>query len=557
MPRSRRFLRAGWLASVGGVLWLSGLPAGASEIFVSQRTAAIEYAREGRCEVALEIFTTIQAEFPNDALVAQLTGECALRAQRFRLAEEALGRARSLDPETPEVDLHLAIAHFHQGEIDEAAAALGRAAAADSDQPEFLLYSGLIALERSEFVTAASALGAASRVGGRSMEPMASFFSATALAELARVDEAQAALDRVIAEFPETAWSDRAARAKEDLEAQAVDDFHYWTLFELGFEHDDNVVLRGNGVPLPNEISGQSDQRGFWAVDSGVLVDLDELWRIGGLLRYGGTSYADLSEFDSQALGSTIWLDRLLDETGTSLRLEYDLDGVWVNQDPFVVAHLGTISYYKPWEDFGSSVVSGSYEHRQYYYPRFQVQDVVADPDPTVACPPSESLCGPAGINERTRTDRTGDAATVSLLHLLPFEFENPIASGLYVSGEYLYHRYWARGAEYDHQRHQVEIEAGATLPFDVFLKVGGRFAYSSYDNNSVFPDPPVPRIYTLPSRQRRDRESGVWVEMSKALMENITLGAYFRRIRNRSNTEVFDYDQNAVGASLRVALGG
>ena len=94
-------------------------------------------------------------------------------------------------------------------------------------------------------------------------------------------------------------------------------------------------------------------------------------------------------------------------------------------------------------------------------------------------------------------------------------------------------------------------------MPFEVALRVGGRFAYVPYDNNSVFPDSPVPRIYTLPSRQRREREVGIWVRAERELLEHVTLSAHFRRTRNFSNTEVFDYDRNVVGLSIRVALGG
>ena len=41
-----------------------------------------------------------------------------------------------------------------------------------------------------------------------------------------------------------------------------------------GVEYDDNVVLRGRGVPLPSDISDESDVAGVWTANAGV-----ELWK--------------------------------------------------------------------------------------------------------------------------------------------------------------------------------------------------------------------------------------------------------------------------------------
>ena len=522
----------------------------------SRRSRAIGLAEEGRCPAALEIFLELRAGAPGDPRVEQLTGECALRLQQFRLAEEALGQARAAAPETPLVDLHLAMAHFHQGEVDAAEAALGNVGAADHQEPEFLLYSGLVAMERRNFEEAAVLLEQAVNLGPTAPEPVASFYLARALAEVDRPEASDAAFARIVRDYPGTEWANQAAQARAAADAPPEKTFQYWASGELGFEHDDNVLLRGFSVvdtprdPAANQRDrGQSDQRGYWFFDAGGLVDLTDEWRVGGLIRLSGTDHLEQSTFDSNTPGATVWVDRVLNASGLSARAQYDFDQTWVDKDPFLRTHLFTGSLFQPWEGWGYSAVSLAYERNDFGYQRFDVQD--ANP-----CPAAALLCGPVGINEEERTNRDGDGITARLFHSLPIEFESAFVSGFSLSGEYLYHRYWARGAEYDHQRHQIEVEMAAVLPLEIGLSVGGRYAYVPYDNNSIFPDPPVARIYTLPSRRRREQETGVWVRLERDLIENLTLAAHYRRTRNRSNTEVFDYDRNIFGLSLRFAIG-
>ncbi|MBC8186777.1 MAG: tetratricopeptide repeat protein, partial [Proteobacteria bacterium] len=143
------------------------LHAEATDAEQNRRTIAMGLAREGRCEVALPLLETAQSASPTDAEIAQLIGECAIRLQRFDLATKALDAARRLDPETPKVDLHLAIAHFHQGNPDRAAQALARAKATDGAQPEFLLYAGLVALSRADYAEAIQHFVPASKVRDR------------------------------------------------------------------------------------------------------------------------------------------------------------------------------------------------------------------------------------------------------------------------------------------------------------------------------------------------------------------------------------------------------
>ncbi len=545
------------LALVGGLL-----PPTSAVASDPVRARALELARDGRCEVALVELDRLRGPGVRDAEVERLTGECALRLELFGLAVAALERARSLDPESPDVELHLAIAYYHQGEVDAAEVALRRAAARDADAPTVLLYSGLIAFEREDWELAAARLEAASESGDPSPEPMASFYRGRALAALDRVEDADASFERVEIGFAGTAWAEQAERARRELrEAREV---QLWASAEVGFEYDDNVLLRGRDVQQPTEISGKDDERGVWFLEGGAEKDFGNGFRGGGQARYGGSAHEELQDFDTHAPGATLWLDRALGRGGTATRLQYDFDAAWIDEDPYLQSHLVTVSLFQPWGASGVTLGELIYGHDDYDFELFDIVDGPGTPgapcpiDPATGNPFED--CGPLGLDEKDATNRTGDGLGFRLTHSLPLPVEIPFVGAPSLRGALLFQRYWADGSEYDNRRHQIEIEAGAVLPFELSLRVGGSFAYVAYDNRTSFPDPsnnPSGRQYALQARQRRERETGVWIELDRPIREHVIVSARFRRTRNRSNAEVFDYDQNEVGFSVRVALGG
>jgi len=377
--------------------------------------------------------------------------------------------------------------------------------------------------------------------------------------------EAEAAFDHVMREFPNTSWAAEALLAREKMQEESEASF--WASAEIGFEHDDNVLLRGRGVGLPTEISGQSDQRGFWYVDVGTSTELAIGWNAGVILRYGGSEHHDLDDFDTHAPGGTLWLDRALGDDGDSLRLQYDLDAAIIDNDPFLLSHLVTASFFHAWDDWGHTIVAASATRNDYDYDRFAVPDGInaatacdGSPLPVPpAPPPTGPPCSPPGVEEKRETNRTGFGAGASIVQHLPVPFDIVVAKNGWLEGGYAYQRYWANGEEYDLQRHQVSLEAGLELPLSVMLRVGGRYARVLYDSPTIFPDPErvlAGRQYPLGNRKRRETETGVWVILERQLIESMVLSASYRRTRNRSNAEVFDYDRNVFGLSLKVSFG-
>ena len=555
-----------WFALLTGI-WFAVLCtfgaslAMAAEAATDKRELAIGLAQEGRCGAAIPLLIAVQASSPKDGVVARLIGECEIRRQRFDLAAPSLENARELDPAGPKVDLHLAIAYFHLGDLDRSEEALARAEAAGTNEPELLLYGGLLSLSRADYESAIPTLSAASQLQDRPVEPMASFYLGRAFRNNKNREQAEAAFDRVIRDAPGTTWADEAQRAIDQLHDES--EIKVWTALELGFEHDDNALLLGRGVARPSEISDQADQRGFWFVDAGALLLRTDNWNGGVALRYGGSRHADLTTFDAQAVGGTVWLDRGLPAIGSTLRIEANFDATWIDADPFLVSNRWKVLVHTPWES-GAYTTTSAMVHVEDY--RYDTDTSTTLKEPAVAggmCATSSNgeLCSPLGVDEEEARNQDGTGFIGTLLHREPIPFEASWLASPWIEGEYLYGYYKSEGSDYQHQRHQVELAVGAELPFQINLTVVGRYAYLPYANRSTFPDPgdtlnadTVP--YILDNSNRRDQETSIHVRLERAFGEHVLVSTRWTRTRNHSTADVFDYTRDLFGLSVRVGFG-
>ncbi|MFO0688457.1 MAG: tetratricopeptide repeat protein [Myxococcota bacterium] len=530
----------------------------------SGRDLGLSLARDGRCEAALEVLEPLHGGPARDAEVERLVGECALRVKRFELAIDALEAARQLDPQAAGLDLRLAEAYYHAGRLGDAEDALERSAPRDGSRPEHLLYSGLVAFDRGNTARAIDRLEAAVATRDPGIEPLASFQLARAKARADDGDGARAGFNRVVEGWSGTAWADQAARALTALDEKSKRPV--WASAELGFEADDNALIRGRGVGRPNEVSGQSDVRGYWFVDTGALWLKSGSWSSGTALRYGGSENRRIERFNTHAPGATLWLDRALAWQGSALRLQYDVDAAWIGadtrgDDPFLVSHLWSTSLFKPWSSGGATTsLTASLGLDDYGYRRRGL--AVADVGQP-GCQP----CSPAGVDEVGATNRDGFGPIVSLVHRQPLP-EPPIDGFLmpWIEGGYRYQLYVSQGREYDHQRHQIELAAGVRLPLAVDFSIRGRYAYVPYANASVFPDPKdelaavnagPDTAYFLDASARREQETSVRIALQRAFGRHVLVSARWSRTRNRSTADVFDYTRDLVGLSVRVGWGG
>lgn len=532
-------------------------------------------AAEDRCEEALPTLARARAAAPGDARAAHLAGQCQLRLRRFEDAIASLEQAKRLDPELPDLDLHLAIARFHTRDLDGAEAALAEARRRTPDRAEAELYHGLLLLERGDDAGAAAALERARQRDRAAVEPIASYY--TGLAWMGAADQARGrtALERVREEMPASSWAQAAERLlsgmggvrglhdRRDLEARhqserplgSLAGLHRelpWLVMSLGVEHDDNVVLRGSGVEIPQEISDEDDARMILTLQAGRELVRRGNWAAGAFGAYYGSAHQDVNEFNVQFPSVTLWADRILDDESTA-RLQYDFGYAWVDGDPYLAEHRITPALFKSWGR-GVTRIYTEFVIDDFLYSNRDVPDGAEGGSAGDECPGDPLLCGPFGIDERDERDRDGWGLTAGIRHTAPIDVAN---AELFAGYRYRY--YWAEGSEYDYQGHELRAGLRSLLPFDLSLDMQASYTYRPFRHSSTYPDPTGVALgvqYALSGERRRDQVYRFDAVLEREINERMLASFRYSYLGNDSNTDVFDYNRNIVGAYLTVRFG-
>lgn len=514
------------------VVALSGAAhAAASEEGEILRLRGENLAAQGRCNEALSVLERARAAAPQDARIPLRSGQCLIQQKRYPDAVAALEEAQRLDPTLADVPLHLGIARYHLGDLAGAEAALAQARERTPGRAEVDLYQGLIQLQRAEGRGAAASLERARRADPRAVEPVASYYEGLAWSSAAERARAREALERVKREAPGTPWADAAQRELERL-AGADRDERVWVSVTGGVEYDDNVVLRGSSVTLPDEIAGQSDPRLVWSAEAGWEFLRFGDWSAGTIVSYYGSAHEDLADFNVQYPEATLWLDRRLGDA-TTARLQYDFGYAWVGADPFLTNHTLTPALFQSWGDAGVTRLFVEYERDNY---RFSNKGGPAGPGD----PP-----GPPSASTVSQRNRDGYEIETGVDHVLPLAIG---WDGVALRGGYHYHYYSARGSEYSWQGHEAILGARAALPWKLALDLEGRFLYAPYRNASTFP---APGTTIFLDERRSDEVYSVEASLERPLTDQLTAAVRYAFINNESNVQVFDYNRYIVGAYL------
>lgn len=558
---------------------IAGFPpaAQAADDAAAGRAQAYELAGAGRCADALPLLAELRAAHPQDAELADLTGKCQIETRRWDDAAASFAEAKRLDPQTPGVDLHLAVARFHAGDLDGAELALDDARVRSPGSAEVDLYDGLIRLERAEEPTAAAE--SLERARGRDpvgVEPVASYFAGIAWLRAEEKERAREALERVKRESPGTAWADAAERALADSDAvrgvRVRRDFSAlqnaerplgsfsgqhrtvrpWVIVSAGVEHDSNVLLRGDGVRVPDEISDESDIRAVWTAQIGSELWSNRDWTIGAMASYYGSAHSDLTDFDTHYPSATVWIDRRLTEA-TLLRLQYDFSYAWVGKSPYLREHALTPALFHNWgERWGTTRVFAELRHDDFRFSPDDVPDGAPGGVPGDACPDPTQPCGPFGVDEADERDRDGFWGVFGFDHVFPVD---AIASELRFG--YGYHYYDAEGSEYSFRGHEVSVGTRTALPWRFVADVQGSFTYRPYENPSTFPDSGALTNgvqYGLRSRDKRERIWRVDAILERPLNRWLTASVRYGYQNNDANVAVFDFDRHIIGGYLTFA---
>lgn len=515
-------------------------------------------AATGRCDEALVELGRAATDAPNDARIPLIAGQCLIRLRRYDEAVTELERAKSLDPALAEVDLTLGMARYHGGDLAGASTALATARARGPARAQLDFYEGLLFLQRQQAREAATALERAARAEPESVEPAASYYAGLAWRDARENDRARASLQRVIDGWPDTGWADSAKRALAELSAEVGES--YWVRLEAGAEYDTNTVLRGSGVELPSEFGTQSDARIVWSGEAGSEFWRDGPWTAGARATYYGSQHEDLYAYNTHYPGVGAWLDHRLGDADV-LRLQGDFAYAWVYNDPFLATWTLTPSWMHDFGRFGSTRLYAELLWNNFIFPEEDVRDAAADG----RCPPGESFCGPAGLNEKRARNRDGWSPAIGIDQIVPLGMlQTDVTAG------YRFQRYRARGFEWSGQSHEFRVGTRTTLPWDFRLEVVASYAYrpfrdrSSYASQDQFDaatdaafaaSDGFARPYALSGPRRSDDAGQVDVWLERRLTRWLSASVRYSYVNNHSNTKVFDYERHLVGGYLTLRL--
>ena len=493
---------------------------------------ARDMAANGQCEGALALAAPLADRLPS---AQQLQGQCYLEQNDAPRALEALEAARSRDAGLDGVALDVAMARFHLGDFAGARIALDEAAPTSGDRAEYHLYNGLLLLQAADSSGAADSLDRARRIAPEAVEPTASYYAGLAWAGADEMDRARAAFDRVIADHPDTVWATEAERAKERVARGGSPSSWAWA--RLGVEWDDNVVLRGEGVRLPEEIGGEDDGRFVWLLHGGVELLQTETWAGGMTLTYFGSEHFDVDEFDEHYPVLGFWLDRRLGDA-TTLRFTYDVGHAWIGGDPFVWNHEAEAAVFHDWGERGRTKAYVRGVKRNFLFETFDEPEAVGG-----LC--FSSRCGPAGIDEARLRNRDGVGLILGADHLWRLGTVNTeLTTGA------RWHHYSTRGTEYDYQGPELWLATETQLPFDLEFRAFVSWADFDYRHPSTYPAviPPGGTIFTPITS---DKDEDLWRasgELEWFFADRWSLMARYAWSDVDSNVGLFDYSRWMVG---------
>jgi tetratricopeptide (TPR) repeat protein len=564
--------------SKGRVLLMIGLLVGSSALQAQERrpTRGERLALEGRCAAAMpELEQELrQVPAPESGRVSWRLGQCALRSGDYARAASALEQALQLDPSLTEVNLDLARARYHAGDVDGADAAL-RAGESLSGEALWQLYRGMVDLQRGDAQAAVVALQRAvdlnaeqfrTRSDPQAVEPVASYYLAIALRAAGKEDEANQRLREVADSWAGTDWASEANRALGRALGRRA-----WLALSAGIEYDSNVLLAGRDTPLPQDISNQDGMRGVWLARGGA--DLGSWQQISANLvgSYRGRAHfdGDLStDFDSHFPTASLVFTRPL-RADTHARLRYDFGYAWVDTDPFLVSNGGRLSLIHAWSARSTTELYGRAYVDDYLY---SVEDTPDGPGVAgglcqpPALPAPYTFCGPRGLNERSARDRDGYGGGVGLAHAMSVPLGLGVIPDPALRGDYSFTSFEGDGREYTHDAHRFSLGLGFALPWSLGLDVEGSYTHRDFRHASTFPDQDdliaaadsnveLARQYFLSDSPRREDAFGADVRLSIPLLEPFSASITYSYRDNVSNSDLFDYDQHIVGLLLNATF--
>jgi tetratricopeptide (TPR) repeat protein len=503
------------LAALCAALALHAGAARAADEALVLRMSAERLAAAGRCDEAIRDAKRARALAPGDAAAAAVEGRCELEQKHYEDAVKALDAAHRLAPNDAEVAIELLMAQYHLGDRVAAERTLTDAERLAPEDARVALYKGLLLLQRSQDRAAAEELERAQRLD-HSTDPYASYYAGLAWQRANERAKAKESLERARERAAGGPWAEEADRALAQL-GPISGPQTAWVRAIAGLGYDTNVLLKGDNVSQPNEVSGEKDGFGEWSLEAGAELFRTHEWAGGAVAGYQGNAYFDLNDFDLEYPSLSVWVDRRVDDR-SFVRFQPYGGFVWTETDPYLGEVGGELAYYRGFDKAGSGRLYGRVGYYDY---RFHIQ-------------------GPIGNPDSNRPDRDGIEYLVGYEHALPVgettSLRAGIAGGLYDS----------QGRDYDGYTAAIDGGVRQQLPFRFALDLSGGFSYEPYQHRSSY-------AFADEHASRVDR---VWVaqgELERPITDWLLVTARYRYVNNDSNTAVFDYDRHIVGGYVTV----
>ena len=546
-------------AIIGGVLilgfGLASIPCLAQAETVDEAIAASKRdAENGRCEQAYQRLA------PIDGLASRarlLSGKCFVQTGLYpeALAElDRVGEANDLSSaQRGDVDLFRGVAFYHLERYTESAAALDRADGETGEEAQLALYQGLVALRNGENDRAAFELESAARLAPSETEPIASYYAGLAWQGIAERGKAREAYRRVIEIDGDGVWGREAEKLLESTEL-----FPFFVRGSVGFEYDDNVILRG-GITQTTatglDQSGEKDWRGVWEVDAGMQLYSKDDWSAGVTGGYTGTAQFDLTELNVHYPTIGAYLARRLGPQ-TSAQARYQFGHAWLDEDPYLQSHIGELALVHTWPKAGTTLGLVDILWNDLRFDEFVVQENVPGSLPGSPCIPAlGTSCGPAGLNAANERDRDGLGLGAALEHRIFLPVSNQLEEvfeQIELNGGYRFGWYDSQGDEWDYFAHTFSAGLHFEFPLEISLSTFGSYQYRDFANPSTFPDSEIINFqFALSNADREEHEFNFETEIEKDLTEYLSVSARYAYQETESNRRVYDFTRHIVGGYL------
>ena len=496
-------------AALCAVVALASTAHAADEAMVL-RMSAERLAAENRCDEAIERARRARELAPDDAVAPAIEGRCLLAQKRYAEAAAALEVSRKLDPNNAETAVELLMARYHGGDRAAAENALADAQRLAPDDARVSLYEGLVLMQRAENRAAAEALERAGQLDPAA-DPYASYYAGLAWQQAQERERARESLQRARDRAAGGPWAEEADRALARLDAGGEAP-SLWLRAEMGMEYDDNVVLRSDDVPEPNDISHDDDGRGVWSLLAGAEFFRNRDWAAGAIAGYQGSAHFDLHDFDLQYPSGSLYLDRRVDDA-SYLRLAPYGGYAWTGGADYLAHVGGELSYYRGYREAGSGRAWARVGYQDFLFPQHSDSEEIV---------------------------RDGMEYMAGYDHALPVTGTTTLRAGV-VGGAYV-----AQGRDYDYYTIGGHAGAHQLLPWRFGLDLSGGYAFEPYEHVSSF-------ALGGEDSARKDHVFSAAAELERPLTDWLSASARYRYVNNDSNTRAFDYDEHVVGGYLTV----